>query len=215
MSLISDTKSIQRICGVEPVDGVFGPVTAAAVLRRLGPETQDGKTQDPAPRGYAEASTRDEMDARTMAAIRSLDAKAQDRFIRFARLAKATAATLGCDYVAICGTRTMEEQDSLHRKSLAGGAHAAAPGFSWHNFGIAVDFGVFKAGGKIYCDDAQPEVADKVHAACAGHAHACGLEWGGTWTGKSNDPPHYQINMGHSIPTAADRAAFREEGSVL
>jgi len=200
MSLISDIKEIQRLCKVRP-DGVMGPVTAAAVLRELS--------------GTAATMAAGDVNARTLKAIATLDVKARDAFLKFSRLAAATAATFGCEYTAICGTRSMETQAHLKAVSDAGGPHAAAPGFSWHNFGVAVDYGVFQPGGKVYLDKTSPALADQVHAACAVHATACGLEWGGTWKGKSCDPPHYQIYMGHSIPTAADRAAYRTEGTVL
>jgi hypothetical protein len=150
--------------------------------------------------------------------IRTLDPKAQANFIRFYLLANATAATFGCEYIAISGYRTWEEQAELKRKSDAGGPHAAAPGYSWHNFAMATDSGVFRLNGKLYLDNGtadQQALAEKVHYAVAVHAKACGLEHGGTWKGRSCDPPHFQIDMGHSVPTAADRAKFKKEGSLL
>jgi hypothetical protein len=195
---------IQRIVGTEP-DGVFGPRTAAAVIRELvrRGEAEDGVAGSPA------------IDARTQKALDSLDAKAVDRFTQFILLAKATAATFGCDYLGICGTRTWEEQEELRKKYLAGGPKAAPAGYSWHNYGTAMDFGVFRMGGMFYCDEKDPALAAKVHAACAVHAPKCGLEWGGAWRGKDCDPPHYQIDMETSSPTGADREKFKREGSVL
>lgn len=198
--LVSQIKSIQRAVGAE-VDGVFGPRTAAAVIREI-----EGKTQD---------AREKELDARTLRAIETLDPKARQRFVDFTLLAKATAATFGCDYIAICGSRTWDEQAALRKKHLAGGPVAAAPGYSWHNYGTALDYGVFQAGGKTYCDAANPALAKRVHAACAVHAESCGLEWGGTWMGKNCDPPHYQIDMGRSSPTAEDRVSYKQKGSVL
>lgn len=202
MSLVRDIQMIQRICGAEP-DGRFGPRTAAAVLREL---VRRGEAED----GVAGSG---EIDARTLKAMGSLDARAVEMFRQFVLLAKATAATYGCDYVGICGTRTWEEQTELRRKYLAGGPKAAPAGYSWHNFGTAMDFGVFK--GRIYCDDSKPELAEKVHAACAVHAVECGLEWGGWWKGRDCDPPHYQIDMGRSSPSEMDREKFKRDGSVL
>lgn len=204
MSLVEDIKTIQRVVGAEP-DGIFGPMTAGAVLRELvrRGEVEDGVAAGPG------------IDERTRKYLDSLDAKAIPHFADFILLAKATAATFGCDYVAICGTRTFAEQAELRRKYLAGGTKAAPAGYSWHNYGTALDFGVFKNGGKTYCDDTDPALAARVHAACAVHAAACGLEWGGIWKGKDCDPPHYQVDMGHSSPTAHDRETFQREGSVL
>jgi peptidoglycan LD-endopeptidase CwlK len=198
-------KTIQRAVGAEP-DGVMGPATLAAILREFA------RVGILAPTVIPDT----DLDARTLKYLATLDAKAQEPMAHFMRLAKATAATFGCEYVVISGTRTWNEQAELKRKSDAGGPHAAPPGYSWHNFGTAIDCGVFLAG--IYLDDGsstQQALANKVHYAVAMHARDCGLEHGGTWKGKSCDPPHFQIDMGHSSPTSADRAKFKREGSVL
>ena len=202
MSFVDDVKRIQVICRV-PADGIFGPVTAAAVLRELveGGAAEEGVTGSP------------KIDARTQKTLDSLDPKAVHRFTEFILRAKATAATFGCDYVAICGNRTWDEQAALRRKYLAGGPKAAPAGYSWHNFGTAMDFGVFR--GAQYLDDTDEATAERVHAACAAHAKHCGLEWGGLWKGRDCDPPHFQIEMEHSAPSEADREKFKREGSVL
>jgi peptidoglycan L-alanyl-D-glutamate endopeptidase CwlK len=205
VSLIENIKTIQRAVGVR-ADGVFGPRTAAEVLKHLARvEMVEDAGETPAL----------PLDERTLKTLATLDAKARADFEDFMLLAKATAATMGCDYIAISGTRTWEEQAELHRKYKAGGPKAAAPGYSWHNYGVAIDCGVFKGGGKIYCDDTQPALAERVHAACAAHAKPCGLLWGGEFKGKSCDPPHYQIYRPDKTPTAAYRAKFKAEGSVL
>ncbi len=209
MSLIDDIKAIQRAVGAEP-DGVFGPRSAAKVLEHLQRmemvEYSDGHRPP-----------LQELDERTIKILATLDPKARMDFEVFMLHAKAIAATLGCDYIAISGTRTWEEQAELHKRYLAGGPKAAPPGFSWHNYGTAIDCGVFRQtrDGQIYCDDSKPELAQAVHAACATIADSFTLEWGGKWKGRSCDPPHYQINMGRSSPNAADRAKFKKEGSVL
>lgn len=196
MSLVEDIKAIQRHCGADP-DGVFGPVTAAAVWKELSREGAKAAKE--------EALI---LDGRTLRNLETLDAKARDQFEQFTLLAKATAATFGCDYVMIEGHRTWEEQDLLFAK---GGVTNARGGQSNHNFGIAADFGVFR--GKAYLDDSNPELARRVHAACAAHAKACGLEWGGDWKGKLNDPPHYEISTGLTL--AQKRQIYKKEGSVL
>jgi peptidoglycan L-alanyl-D-glutamate endopeptidase CwlK len=205
MSLVADIKSIQRAVGTYP-DGIFGPITANAVRAFLAKvEMIEG-----------EMPKSDGIDERTRGHLDSLDPKARDQFHLFIALAKATAASMGCDYIAISSTRTWDEQAALYAQGrTAPGPKVtnARPGYSWHNFGTALDFGVFR--GKVYLDGSDPATASRVHAACAVHAHACGLEWGGNWKGKSCDPPHYQIQMGRSTPSAADRARYKERGSVL
>lgn len=208
-NLVETIKSIQRAVGAEP-DGVFGPVTAARVLGELG---------SPAPVTPKETvialhdGTIANLDARTVSHINSLDAKARARFIDFCLLANATAATFGCQYVIIEGHRAWEEQDALYaqgRTVKGSRVTNAKGGQSNHNFGIAVDFGVFR--GKSYLDDANPELASKVHKACSMHAQSCGLQWGGSWK-NLKDEPHYEIPTGLSM--MAKRNLYKEKGSVL
>lgn len=220
MTLREITKNVQRaLPGVE-VDGVPGTQTMLAVLDYI--RTRDGHGLTVIPDDQLVLmpgpSAPTMLHARTLATIQTLDPKVREMFIQFAQLAEATAATFGCDYIAISGTRTMAEQAELKRKSDAGGPHAAAPGYSWHNFGLATDWGVFLNGGTIYLDNGtavQKRLAERVHAACSIHARNCGLVWGGTFKGKSFDSPHYQYDLGHLTPTAADRAKFKKEGTLL
>lgn len=197
MNLVDQTKLIQGICGVER-DGVFGPRTAAAVLRLL----QAAADTD----SVGETPTL--LDARTMEHIASLDPKCRERFVQFALLAKATAATFGCDYMMIEGHRTWEEQDVLFAKRPR--VTKAAGGYSNHNFGIAGDFGVFR--GKTYLDESNKALGAQVHAACAVHARKLGFEWGGDWK-TLKDFPHYEISTGLSL--GAKRLLYKKEGSVL
>ena len=198
MSLVDDIKAIQRAVGAEP-DGIFGPQSAGKVLEHLARvEMVDDSGETPTP-----------LDGRTLRTLATLYAKAIQMFEDFTLLAKATAATFGCDYVAISGHRTWKEQDELYLRVPK--VTNAPGGYSNHNFGIAVDFGVFR--GKVYLDASDAELARRVHAACAAHAKACGLEWGGDWKGKLKDSPHYEVSTGLSL--AAKRKLYNERGSVL
>lgn len=218
MTLREITKAVQReLPGVER-DGVPGMQTMLAVLNFIRAHQGGAITNIPGEQLVTTDGADTALHARTVNNLSTLDAKARENFLRFAMLAEATAATFGCDYIAISGKRTWEEQAILKSKSDAGGAHAAAPGFSWHNYGLAADFGVFLNGGTIYLDNGtaqQQALAERVHAACSVHARDCGLVWGGTFKGKSFDSPHYQYDLGHKTPTAADRAKFKQEGSLL
>lgn len=200
--LRSVIKDIQRHVGATP-DGIFGPVTASLVRDALVPR----KPTD----------TDSVVDARSRKVIESLDAKAQGAFTTFLMLAKATAATLGCDYILISGNRTWAEQDKLYAQGrTAPGAIVtnAKGGQSNHNFGIAADAGVFRAGDYLdgSKDKAARDLAAKVHKACSEHAAACGLEWGGSWTSLV-DLPHYEVRTG--LTMAEKRKLYTEKGSVL
>ena len=201
MTLPDTIKAIQRAVG-QAADGVFGPVTAAAVWRSL---TQgDDAAESPA------LLTMDDRSEKTLA---TLDPKAQPMFREFYHLANATAATFGCSYILIGGNRTWEEQDALYAQGRSAGGEIvtmAKGGQSNHNFGIAADFGVFA--GKAYLDNSNPAKAAMVHKACSIHAEACGLEWGGSWK-SITDLPHYEVVTG--LTMAQKRNVFKVRGSVL
>jgi len=198
---INTTKSIQRHVGVT-ADGVFGPVTASAVWKALNADSDQGSV-----------ISDQQDDERTLENIATLDPKCREMFLHFTRLAKATAATMGCDYVLISGNRSYEEQDALYAQGRTKPGEKvtnAKGGYSNHNFGIAGDFGVFR--GKAYLDGTDAAMAAKVHRACSVHAAACGLEWGGSWK-SFTDLPHYEVRTGLSMD--AKRKLMKEKGSVL
>jgi peptidoglycan L-alanyl-D-glutamate endopeptidase CwlK len=203
MNLVDTIKAIQRAVGAE-ADGVFGPVTAGRVWKMLNAELPTSNVEETGESG----DSRSVIDARTLENIATLDPKCQDRFRQFALLAKATAATFGCDYVMICGHRTWEEQDALFEQRPI--VTRAPGGYSNHNFGIAGDFGVFR--GKVYLDESNKALADQVHEACAVHARKLGFEWGGDWK-KLKDYPHFEISTG--LTMGAKRLLYKKGGSVL
>ncbi len=98
----------------------------------------------------------------------------------------------------ICGTRSYKEQDALY----AQGPHVtkARGGFSNHNFGLAIDIGLFSQNGK-YVGDGAPY--DALARYCPPPAT---LEWGGTWK-SLHDSPHYQSSI-FGDSTAAIRKRF-------
>lgn len=195
MNLIENIKKIQRTIGVHD-DGVFGPITARAVLGAV--RGQSGVSYD--------ADT--EVDERSLKNIATLLERAQVAFKEFYRLANATAASMGCEYIAISGNRTWEQQQALYdqgRTKPGKKVTRAKPGSSWHNFGVALDFGVFR--GRSYLDNVDAKLARRVHIACAKHAEECGLEWGGNWK-NFKDIPHYQLKVDVSL--AGARKIYRE-----
>lgn len=209
------TKDLQRELGLDAdeIDGVAGLVTIKAALAFVRASRMDFHDEKEAP---ATSSATVELDARSEKIIAGLDPKARPMFRQFLCRAKATAATLGCDYVLISGNRTYAEQDTLYAQGRTRPGNKvtnARGGFSNHNFGIAGDAGVFQ--GKLYLDGgnkAQAALAAKVHKACSEHAVPCGLEWGGKWT-SIVDLPHFEVATGLSM--AAKRKAISEKGSVL
>lgn len=201
-NLVDMIRSLQRCVG-EAADGVFGPATAAAVLREL----QAAHGVDPGPVTFTH------FDPRSAATAETLDDKALQGFLDFYLAANATAATYGCSYIMLSGNRTWAEQDALYAQGRTQPGEIvtrAKGGQSNHNFGIAADFGVFM--GKSYLDESKPGLAEKVHRACSLHAASCGLEWGGSWE-SIVDLPHYECATGLTL--AQKRNVYQLRGSVL
>lgn len=206
-NLRSTTKKIQKIIGAKQ-DGIYGPNTAARILQVLqaaGVELLLAPPQPPV--------LNNEFDQRTLKNLKTLDVKAQKKFIPFIRQAQSIALGMGCEYVAISGTRGKKEQNDLYSKGRTKPGPKvtnAKYGYSNHNFGIALDFGVFK--GRSYLDKLDPAKAKAVHTAVASIAEKHGIEWGGDWR-SFKDLPHYEIKT--NLTMAQKRYRFFGKQSLL
>jgi len=155
------------------------------------------------------------IDERSAKHIATLLPDVQDAFTAFLLDAKQIAAKDGLDYRVICGTRSWNDQAALYAKGrTAPGPKVtnAKPGSSMHNFGLAIDCGVFK--GKVYMDDGTPadkKTADLMHkhasTLCAKH----NLRWGGNFK-KLYDSPHFEYNTPYPLSELCVR---REKGQSL
>lgn len=133
-------------------------------------------------------------DERSEGNILTLMPPAQAVARKWLALAKEKAAAAGFDVKIICGTRSYAEQDALYKKRPK--VTNAKGGYSWHNFGLAFDFGVFSADGKKYFGESP--LYDELGALCLA---VPGAEWGGDWTG-FKDKPHIQLRRFSSISEA-------------
>lgn len=155
------------------------------------------------------------VDERSAKHLQSLHPDVRDAFTQFLVEARELVAKHGLDYKAICGTRSWEEQEALYAKGRTVPGRIvtnAPPGSSMHNFGLAIDCGVFK--GKVYMDDgtvADKKTADLMHkhvsTLCTKHK----LRWGGNFK-KLYDAPHFEYDSPHSL---ADLRIRREKGQSL
>lgn len=128
------------------------------------------------------------IDPRSERTLSSLHPGVQPVMRSFLVAAKAIAARQNLDVRAISGLRTYAEQDALYAKGrTAPGPRVtnARGGFSNHNFGLAIDIGVFSGDGKTY------HGTHKLYRELGPLGESLGLEWGGRW--KFNDEPHYQF----------------------
>lgn len=185
-------------------DGWAGKKTVDA-LNSFLPIKETSKPAPSAPAG--------KFDDRTEKNLATLDPKAVIIFRPFIKEAKEIAASHGCEYIAISGHRTWAEQDALYAQGRTKPGNIvtnAKGGQSNHNFGIAMDFGVFKDG--KYLDSSSPSIAEKVHKAVGAIAGKYGLEWGGEWT-SIKDYPHFEVRTGLSM--AQKRELYSKNNSVL
>lgn len=128
------------------------------------------------------------IDARSEKVLATLHPQVQPLMRSFLVAAKAIAAKSGLEVKAISGLRSYAEQDALYAKGrTAPGSIVtkARAGYSWHNFGLAIDVGVFSADGKTY------HGSHALYDELGPLGQSLGLEWGGRW--KFRDEPHYQF----------------------
>lgn len=136
---------------------------------------------------------------RTADTIATLHPDVRERFTAFAIEANALAETRGLRYVAICGTRSWEEQARIYAQGRTAPGKIvtnARPGSSFHNFGLAVDFGVFRD--KKYLDGSDPKAASAMHKAAGALAVEHGLRWGGHFR-SIIDEPHFELDTPLSL----------------
>lgn len=194
-------KRIQKIVGTRP-DGILGVVTATAILDSLLKREVKHQTSETF-----------RFDSRTEKNLETLDPKAQIKFRAFIAQAQTIASNMGYKYIAISGNRSYKQQDALYAKgrtTKGSKVTNAKGGYSNHNFGIALDFGVFNS--TEYLDATSPKEAHKVHASVAQVAEEHGIEWGGNWR-SFKDTPHYQIKTG--LTNKQKRKLMKEKGGIL
>jgi len=151
------------------------------------------------------------MDSRSQKTLDTLHPKVRQRFTDFVIEAQAMAAEFGVEYKAICGLRTFPEQDALYaRGRTVKGAKVtnAKAGQSYHNYGLAIDMGVFRD--EKYLDAEEPKTADIVHKRAGGIAEKHGLTWGGTFKGLF-DAPHFEFSKDLPIQTLLERHNKKQE----
>lgn len=136
---------------------------------------------------------------RTIENLGSLNKKAQKAFEPFLCATEAFLASQGVSVEVISGLRSWQAQAALYAQGRTKPGPIvtnAKPGSSWHNYGLAIDLGLFKAG--KYLDESNPAQADKLYAEIGKIAAKHGIEWGGTWV-KFKDTPHFQVTFGKTL----------------
>lgn len=158
------------------IDGVIGGGTQSGATR-WATEAEQYKQETGA------------FDDRTERNLSTLLPEAQKAARQWLRLAAEGAEPLGYEVKIICGTRTYAEQDALYKQRPK--VTNARGGQSWHNFGLAWDFGIFRKG-KYFDEHPLYSFLGQLHTRVEG------IAWGGSWK-SFVDMPHLQLDKFGSV----------------
>jgi peptidoglycan L-alanyl-D-glutamate endopeptidase CwlK len=140
-----------------------------------------------------------QLDERSAKNVATLHSKVQQIFKNWILECQILAKAYGYEYKAISGNRTWEEQGKIYAQGRTAPGKIvtnAKPGYSNHNYGIAVDMGVFKDG--KYLDSSKPSEAEQFHKKAASIAEKYNIEWGGSWK-SFKDYPHFEYRIGKTL----------------
>jgi peptidoglycan L-alanyl-D-glutamate endopeptidase CwlK len=188
--LRADVRYWQRLLRAEglyagAIDGIRGPKQRAA----------EAEWQR---RAEAHRAALGSFDARSEANMATLTPSAQRVARQWLSKARVEAEKLGVVVRIICGTRSYAEQEALYAQGRTkAGARVtnARGGYSWHNFGLAWDFGIFSRDGSYLGESPAYRVLGSLAYGVPG------AEWGGEWK-SFPDLPHIQLRKYGSIAEA-------------
>jgi peptidoglycan L-alanyl-D-glutamate endopeptidase CwlK len=140
-------------------------------------------------------------DPRSEANIQTLLPEMQKKARMILGVAKKRERTTGLACRILSGTRTYNEQTALYKRRPK--VTNAMAGQSNHNFGIAIDLGIFEGmdyfeGGNAREEKAYRDIAQAIKA----EVHD--IEWGGDWR-SFKDMPHYQLKVDYSLAEVRKR----------
>lgn len=164
-------KYIQRTNGLRE-DGIVGDKTLAVIDALYEPNKPNFSSSNFVPNPVEVKN-----DSALPKILQNVHPKLAEKAVQMVSLALAENYTLKITQ----GLRTFAEQDKLFAKRPK--VTNARGGFSFHNYGIAVDF-AFIVGGEFSWDE-------KLYKNLGRWASRVGLEWGGNW--HFCDLPHCQL----------------------
>jgi peptidoglycan LD-endopeptidase CwlK len=147
---------------------------------------------------------------RTLENLASLNKKARAKLEPFVLAAQEAMAKHGVTVEVISGLRSWQQQAALYAQGRTKPGKIvtkARPGSSWHNYGLAIDLGLFRAG--KYLDASQPSLAANLYAYLGQLAATHGIEWAGNWK-SFPEGPHFQVTFGLTLAQA--RAKMQANG---
>lgn len=136
---------------------------------------------------------------RTIENLGSLNEKALAKFEPFLAVVEKAMASKGVAVEVISGLRSWAAQAALFAQGRTKPGRIvtkALPGSSWHNYGLAIDLGLFSNG--VYLDEVDPRRADALYAEIGRIAQVHGIEWAGNWK-TFQESPHFQVTFGKTL----------------
>lgn len=136
---------------------------------------------------------------RTTTNLAGLNAKFRARVVAFLESAQPILSKYGVSVEVLSGLRSWPEQAKLYaqgRNAPGKIVTNARPGSSWHNYGLAVDLGLFS--GRSYLDESNPALAEKIHRELGALWVSQGNEWAGNWK-SFPETCHYQWTAGKTM----------------
>ena len=149
---------------------------------------------------------------RTLENLSGLNRKARAKFEAFLAAAAPIFTKHGVTFEVLSGLRSYSQQAALYAQGRTRPGKIvtkARPGSSWHNYGLAMDLGLFRSG--VYLDEKNPALADRVYAELGALAKTMDIEWAGYWT-SFQETPHFQYRPG--IPSIAAAKAKLEAAGL-
>jgi len=135
---------------------------------------------------------------RTLENLAGLHPEFRAKLETFLAAAQPILAKHGATAEVISGLRSWRQQAEIYAqgRTKPGPIRTKArPGYSWHNFGLAADLGLFSGG--RYLDEASPARAEKIYRELGTLAVSLGLEWAGSWK-SFRESPHFQWTNGRA-----------------
>lgn len=142
---------------------------------------------------------------RTIENLGSLNKKALAKLEPFVTAAEQAMEKHGVKVEVISGLRSWAAQAALFAQGRTKPGRIvtkARPGSSWHNYGLAIDLGLFSNG--VYLDEVDPKRADRLYQEIGSIAAKHGVEWAGNWK-SFTETPHFQVTFGLTLSAARQR----------
>lgn len=142
---------------------------------------------------------------RTLENLASLNRKARAKLEPFVIAAQEVMASRGVTVEVISGLRSWQQQAALFAQGRTKPGRIvtkARAGSSWHNYGLAIDLGLFAKG--TYLDERQPAFAAELYAELGKLASSMGIEWAGNWR-SFPEGPHFQVTFGLTLAAAREK----------